>query len=312
MRTNGRDTIDLAGTWNLQLDPRDEGLEGRWWKSFPGESPRSSEEGGPVILPGAIHAQGYGEPPGPETEWTVSDIDASFRDDPHLGDLYRDDTFRMPYLLQPDRRYVGAAWFTREIELPGSHGSLGGPDSPESPDGKVLILRLERAHWRTTVWWDGEALGSRDSLSVPHEYTIGTLGAAGGDSRGIAPGKHRITIRVDNRLLHNVGPNAHSVSDHTQGNWNGIIGRIELAAVHPVYVQELSVFPSVERRTAVLRVSIGNATGREVEMTTAISGRDIHDCGKKTPIRYPPKGLPSIGNSDSARRSGPGTSSPRC
>ena len=304
MRTNGRDTIDLSGTWNLQLDPRDEGLEGRWWESFPGESgpgesPRSSEEGGPVTLPGAIHAQGYGEPPGPETEWTVSDIDASFRDDPHLGDLYRDDTFRMPYLLQPDRCYVGAAWFTREVELPGSLGNLGSPDSPgspESPQGNVLILRLERAHWTTAVWWDGEALGSRDSLSVPHEYTIGTLGAAGGgdgggDSRGIAPGKHRITVRVDNRLLHNVGPNAHSVSDHTQGNWNGIIGRIELAAVHPVYIQELSVFPSVERRTAVLRVSIGNATGREVEMTTAISGRDIHDCGEKTPIRVPPEGI---------------------
>ena len=218
MQTNGRDTIDLSGTWNLQLDPRDEGLEGRWWESFAAESLRSSEEGGPVTLPGAIHAQGYGEPPGLETEWTVSDIDASFRDDPHLGDLYRDDTFRMPYLLQPDRRYVGAAWFTREIEL------------PESLEGNVLILRLERAHWTTAVWWDGQALGSRDSLSVPHEYTIGTLGAAGGGegTRGIAPGKHRITIRVDNRLLHNVGPNAHSVSDHTQGNWNGIIGRIEL------------------------------------------------------------------------------------
>ena len=281
MRTNGRDTIDLSGTWNLQLDPRDEGLEERWWESFPGESgpgesPRSSEEGGPVTLPGAIHAQGYGEPPGPETEWTVSDIDASFRDDPHLGDLYRDDTFRMPYLLQPDRCYVGAAWFTREIEL------------PESVEGNVLILRLERAHWTTAVWWDGEALGSRDSLSVPHEYTIG---GGGGDGRGIAPGKHRITVRVDNRLLHNVGPNAHSVSDHTQGNWNGIIGRIELAAVYPVYIQELAVFPSVERRTAVLRVSIGNTTGREVEMTTEISGRDIHDCGEKTPIRVPPEGI---------------------
>ena len=277
METNAQDTIDLSGTWHLQLDPRDEGMEGRWWESPPADSAQSAQSSGPVKLPGAVHAQGYGEPPGAQTEWTVSDIDTALHDDPHFGDLCRDDNFRMPYLLQPERHYVGAAWFTREIELP------EGLKGPGGRQGKILNLRFERAHWMTSVWWDDKPLGSRDSLSVPHEYRIGP-------AADIAPGKHKITIRVDNRLLHNVGPNAHSVSDHTQGNWNGIIGRMELLAVNPVRIKEVSVFPSLERRAAILRVSIENSTGSEVEVTTAISGRDIHDCGEKTPLRVPPEG----------------------
>ena len=31
-----------------------------------------------------------------------------------------------------------------------------------------------------------------------------------------------------------VGPNAHSVSDHTQGNWNGILGDISIRVDHPL------------------------------------------------------------------------------
>ena len=46
------------------------------------------------------------------------------------------------------------------------------------------------------------------------------------------PGKTcTITIRIDNRIKEiNVGPDSHSITDQTQGNWNGIVGRIELQA----------------------------------------------------------------------------------
>ena len=67
-------------------------------------------------------------------------------------------------------------------------------------------------------------LGSNNSLSTPHEYDLGTA---------LAPGKHRLTIRVDNRLVVDVGVNSHCVTDHTQGNWNGIVGAIELRCDPP-------------------------------------------------------------------------------
>ena len=80
------------------------------------------------------------------------------------------------------------------------------------------MLFLERPHWETRVWIDDRSVGARDSLSTPHQYDLGPL----------TPGPHRLTIRVDNRMIVDVGENAHSVSDHTQGNWNGIVGRMEL------------------------------------------------------------------------------------
>ena len=78
-----------------------------------------------------------------------------------------------------------------------------------------MVLTLERPHWETRVWLDQRAVGTNNSLSTPHEYDLGT---------GLTPGRHTLTIRVDNRILVDVGDWSHSVSDHTQGNWNGIVG----------------------------------------------------------------------------------------
>ena len=63
---------------------------------------------------------------------------------------------------------------------------------------------------------DGREVGSNNSLSTPHEYDLGTT---------LPPGKHQLTIRVDNSLVVDVGVNSHCISDHTQGNWNGMLGR---------------------------------------------------------------------------------------
>ena len=51
------------------------------------------------------------------------------------------------------------------------------------------MLTLERSHIETRAWLDGRALGTSNSLSTPHEYELGT---------NAAPGKHRLTISVDN------------------------------------------------------------------------------------------------------------------
>ena len=115
------------------------------------------------------------------------------------------------------------------------------------------MLTLERPHIETRAWLDGRALGTSNSLSTPHEYELGT---------NVAPGKHLLTIRVDNRLVVDVGINSHSVTDHTQGNWNGIAGRLALVATPPVWVADLQVFPHLRRRSATVRGRIGNVTGK--------------------------------------------------
>jgi hypothetical protein len=110
---------------------------------------------------------------------------------------------------------------------------------------------LERTRWQTTVYLDEKEMGTCHSLVAPHEYDLGV----------VAPGKHRLSIRIDNRMILVYRPDGHSVSDGEGGAWNGIVGRIELAATSPVWIEDAQVFPNVGDKTARIKVRIGNATG---------------------------------------------------
>ena len=92
---------------------------------------------------------------------------------------------------------------------------------------------------------------------------------------GVSPGTHRLTIRVDNRMTVDVGIWAHSVSDHTQGNWNGIVGRIELTATSPVWLDDVQAYPDVKKKSARLKVRIGNASGKAGAGTLGVGPRSV-------------------------------------
>ena len=141
--------------------------------------------------------------------------------------------------LTRTHRFEGYAWYQRDIDIPATWR------------GKRITLFLERAHWATTVWLDDVEIGTQNSLSTPHLH----------DLSAATPGKHRLTIRVDNRYLLDVGRDAHSVTDHTQTNWNGIVGRIELRATDPVWIDGLRLFPDVSRRAVRAEVTVRNTTG---------------------------------------------------
>jgi len=240
--------IDLVGTWLFQLDRQDRGETGKWFeRDLPDK----------ITLPGLLTAQGYGDPPSMQTQWT-GHINPIWQRDPYYKQYQTPDNFKMPFWLQPDRHYVGAAWYQRRIEV------------PQSWIGKRIVLFLERPHWKTTVWIDGRQIGSQDSLGTAHTYELGT---------DLAPGSHRLTICVDNRMIVDVGDNAHSVSDHTQGNWNGIAGRIELRATDPVWIVDVRVEPNIRDKTAVVTVTVGNVSGQAGNGTLTIrvpgAGKDM-------------------------------------
>ena len=48
----------------------------------------------------------------------------------------------VPFLAQPPRHYLGAAWYQRDLEIPAAWS------------GRRTALFLERSHWETTVWID--------------------------------------------------------------------------------------------------------------------------------------------------------------
>jgi len=238
--------INLAGTWRFELDRQDAGVGEGWHGRVLKERLR---------LPGSLQEQGFGDPVTMETQWTGQIIDRSFFKDERYAPYRQPGNIKVPFWLQPERHYVGVAWYQREVEIPASW------------QGKRVVLRLERPHWETTVWVDERRIGSRNSLGTPHEYDC---------TAALTPGRHRLTVRVDNRLHVEVGINAHSVSDHTQGNWNGIVGVLELTATDPVWLDDLQVYPDVARRRAVIKARLGNLTGRSGSGTLTLTARSYN------------------------------------
>ncbi|MFO1531471.1 MAG: beta-galactosidase, partial [Kiritimatiellia bacterium] len=115
--------INLAGPWRFALDPADAGVAA----------------GGPtnalpdtIILPTTTDLAGFG---GPEP-------------DPDPGFLSR------------VHKYVGAAWYQREVII------------PDPWSGLETELLLERVLWQSRVWIDGREVGAQDSLGTPHIHAL--------------------------------------------------------------------------------------------------------------------------------------------
>ncbi|MBT8038520.1 MAG: beta-galactosidase [Verrucomicrobiae bacterium] len=135
--------------------------------------------------------------------------------------------------------WKGPAWYQREVTI------------PESWKGKKITLLLERTK-NTRVWVDQTFCGWHDSLSAAQIFDV---------TQAMTPGKHTITVVVDNAKLPPVGP-SHAVDERTQTNWNGIIGRLELTATDPVWLKDVQVYPNAAKKEARVRVTIGNITGQ--------------------------------------------------
>jgi len=179
--------LSLAGEWGFQLDPKDIGEEDKW---FDRDLPLR------ITLPGSTVEGGFGDDILVETEWTGDIVDRSWYTEERYEKYRQPGNVKVPFWLTPLKHYVGAAWYQKTVDI------------PESWQDKRVMLSLERAHWETKLWVDGEEIGMRNSLSTPHEYDLGRL----------SPGKHRLAMRVDNTVKIEVGVNSHSISDHTQTN----------------------------------------------------------------------------------------------
>jgi hypothetical protein len=145
--------------------------------------------------------------------------------------------------------WKGPAWYQREVVI------------PDAWKGMRITLLLERTK-NTRVWVDQTFFGGDDTLSAPQVFDL---------TRLLTPGRHTLTVLVDNAKLPPVGP-AHAVDERTQSNWNGIIGKIELRATAPVWLKNVQIYPDATNKQARVRVVLGNTTGK------AASGRITVGC----------------------------------
>lgn len=153
-------------------------------------------------------------------------------------------------------QYIGAAWYQKEVVIPNNW------------NGKKLELELERVIWESKLFIDGKLIGKNESLTAPHRYD---------SSAALMPGKHTITVRIDNSNLYpliNVKGDkypdpvnqdmAHAYTNHTQIKWNGIIGEIKLIASESDKIENLQVYSNVAEGT--IKATFNRPLGVETEL----------------------------------------------
>jgi hypothetical protein len=273
----GADTLSLAGMWKFRMDPEDKGVAEKWFLSALPET---------VRLPGSMAENGKGDDITVNTKWTASIYDSSWFFDPRMEKYRKADNLKIPFWLTPAKHYVGAAWYRKEVSTPAGWA------------GHHITLLLERPHSGTRVWIDDREIGQRYGFCTAQEFDLSGSIPAGRPTNGqfstgqLSPGRHTITLRIDNRIEEiNVGQDSHSLTDQTQGNWNGVVGRMLLVARAATWVEDVQVFPDLSRRMAHVRLLI-RSLGAEGSGTIVLSARScfvFSTYSKASPDELKPK-----------------------
>jgi hypothetical protein len=237
--------IDLSGTWQFAMDPSDNGIPEAWYNQVLTDS---------LTLPGSLTTNGKGDEITLTTPWIGQIVDSSFYKNHEYAKFREPGNIKIPFWLQPVKYYKGAAWYQKEVTI------------PEDWNDQSIELFLERCHWESRLWVDDKEVGMQNSLGTPHQYDLTNF---------LTPGKHRLTLCIDNRVKDfDPGVNSHSISDHTQSNWNGAIGQLYLEARPMVKIQNIQVFPDVQNKKIAVKVKVQNPSGNatSVKLNLQVTG----------------------------------------
>jgi hypothetical protein len=160
--------------------------------------------------------------------------------------------------------FEGWAWYEREIKIPSTWM------------GRNVLLYMERAK-PSKVWIDGILIGSSDNLLTSQQYVLPSP---------LSPGKHTITIRIDNssQAVPKEIQSSHAWTQNTQTNWNGIIGNFYLQALNKVQIKNLQTYPDIDHKSVGVHVNLYNATANLV-----ISQLELAVNSTKPAIKLPPR-----------------------
>ncbi len=143
--------------------------------------------------------------------------------------------------LSRERTFAGMAWYQKEVNI------------PENWKDKYIRLIMERTK-PTQVWIDRVLMGNCNDILTAQYYDL---------SSKLAPGKHIITILVNNGNgsvpLGVTG--SHAWTDHTQTNWNGIIGKFCLEAANSEHLTSVQGYPDIASKSILVKVTIFNPGG---------------------------------------------------
>ena len=138
--------------------------------------------------------------------------------------------------LSRELMYAGMAWYQKEVTI------------PEGWKGLNIRLMMERTK-PTSVWVDTLMAGTRENILTVQKYDLSSF---------LTPGKHIITILVNNGKgsVPDGITGSHAWTEHTQSNWNGIIGRFCLESSNPTHIENVRVYPDVVSKKIQVKVRI--------------------------------------------------------
>ena len=220
------DRIGLAGAWTFSTDSLD------WSRT--------------IMLPGSMASNGLGDDISVSTDWTGGIVDSSYFFQPSYEKYREKENVKVPFWLQPVKYYKGKAWYKKEVVI------------PDDWEDKDISLFLERCHWESRLWIDGQEIGMQNALGAPHRYDL---------TGRLTAGKHILMLCVDNRIKNiDPGENSHSISDHTQGNWNGIVGDMYLEVKAPVNISSMKIIPELQGGRVQVVAGIMNRKDKAVDV----------------------------------------------
>ena len=233
---DNKNIIDLSGEWSFKIDTADVGVYQEWFKQQFTET---------VHLPGSMNTNGKGFDVDVNTPWTGNMWNRAWFEGKEYEKYREKGNTKVVFWLQPDKYYAGVAWYQKEITI------------PKEWEDKQIILTLERCHWVTHLWLDDNSLGSENSLATPHRYFMS----------GLKPGKHTLSVRIDNKVRDiDPGLDAHSVSDNTQSNWNGIVGTMTLEERPLAYISSVKITPDIAKKQITAKIQIQNLSDQKQAM----------------------------------------------
>lgn len=145
--------------------------------------------------------------------------------------------------------YQGAAWYQREVVIPNDW------------NGRSIQLNLERCHWETTVYVDGNEVGKDERLSVPNRFDM---------SKYLTPGVHTLTFCVDNTIKYPMDNWTHGLTEYTQTNWNGIVGKMTLTSKPLSYIDCMDVYADCANKRINVRTIINKNEKCKVSNLTLV------------------------------------------
>lgn len=174
-------------------------------------------------------------------------------------------------ILSEQVRFTGKAIYRKEIDI------------PERWVGKMVELFIERTKV-SEVFINGELVGLQNSVSTPHVYLIKDKFHAG---------KNVIAISIDNSKAILPLGGSHAYSEHTQTNWNGILGNFYIRCLNDMDIQDVQVYPQMNGECRVKYTLLNTTPDEKKEVNLAFQISNLEE-GEITSMQLSVDALPGF------------------